>query len=69
VNKLFVYRTTAGQKPYLAVLYGSFADRRAAQEALDRLPAWLKTNRPFLRTVQGIRGELRRLEAAESGAR
>ena len=64
MNKVFVYRTVARQKPYLTVLYGSFSDRRAAQEVLDKLPASLKTNRPFLRTVQGIRGEIKRHETS-----
>jgi type II secretory pathway predicted ATPase ExeA len=64
MNKIFVYRTLARQKPSLTVLYGSFGDRRAAQEALDRLPESLKTNQPILRTVNGIRSEIRQHEAS-----
>jgi type II secretory pathway predicted ATPase ExeA len=64
MNKIFVYRTVARQKPSLTVLYGSFGNRRAAQETLDRLPESLKVNRPFLRTVEGVRGEIRRHEAS-----
>jgi septal ring-binding cell division protein DamX len=56
-----VYRTTANQKPFLTVLFGSFNSYRAAQEALDKLPESLKVNRPFLRTVGGIREEIARL--------
>ena len=59
INKVFVYRTIAKQKPSLTVLYGSFDDRRAAQEALSKLPARLKSNRPILRTVQGVNAEIR----------
>ncbi len=59
MNKVFVYRTVAKQKPSLTVLYGSFDDRRAAQEALNKLPAYLKSNRPILRTVQGVNAEIR----------
>ena len=59
MNKLFVYPTIAKQKPSLTVLYGSFDDRRAAQEALNKLPASLKSNRPILRTVQGVNAEIR----------
>lgn len=58
IDKVFLYRTVANRKATLAVLYGSFSDRRAAQSALDGLPAALKTNRPFLRTVRGIRTEI-----------
>jgi len=64
INKIFVYRTLANKKPFLTVLYGSFNSYRAAQEALDKLPDSLKVNRPFLRTVAGVRGEIARLEAS-----
>ena len=64
MNKVFVYRTVAKQKPSLTVLYGSFGDRRAAQQALDRLPESLKANQPILRTVNGIRTEIRQHEAS-----
>ena len=58
INDIFVYRTIAKQKPSLTVLYGSFPDRQAAQEALAKLPAYLKTYKPVLRTMQGIRTEI-----------
>jgi MSHA biogenesis protein MshM len=64
INKVFVYRTVARQKPSLTVLYGSFDNRRAALEALDKLPASLKTNQPILRTVQGIRAEIKQQQAS-----
>ena len=64
MNKVYVYRTLARQKPSLTVLYGSFGDRRAAQEALDRLPDSLKANQPILRTVNGIRAEIRQHHAS-----
>ena len=56
LNEVFLYRSDANRKPSLAVLYGTFSDRRVAQDALDKLPLALKANRPFLRTVRGIRG-------------
>lgn len=58
INDIFVYRTIAKQKPSLTVLYGSFEDRRAAQDALAKLPAALKAYKPVLRTMQGIRAEI-----------
>ena len=64
INKVFVYRTMARQKPSLTVLYGSFDNRRAAVEALDKLPESLKSNRPILRTVQGIRTEIKQHQAS-----
>ena len=60
INDIFVYLTIAKQKPSLTVLYGSFKDRRSAQEALAKLPASLKTYKPVLRTMQGVRAEIAR---------
>jgi MSHA biogenesis protein MshM len=64
INKVFVYRTTARQRPSLTVLYGSFTSSREAREALDKLPASLKKNQPILRTVQGVRAEIRQNQAS-----
>ncbi|OGA25636.1 MAG: general secretion pathway protein [Betaproteobacteria bacterium RIFCSPLOWO2_02_FULL_67_26] len=64
INSIFVYRTVAKQKPSLTVLYGSYTNPRAAREALDKLPESLKVNRPLLRTVQGIRAEIRQHQAS-----
>ena len=64
INNIYVYRTVARQRPSLTVLYGRFANPRAAREALDKLPESLKANRPLLRTVQGIRAEIRQHEAS-----
>jgi type II secretory pathway predicted ATPase ExeA len=55
---IFVYRTIANREPSMTVLYGAFAARADAVESLDRLPDELKANRPYIRTVQGIRSEL-----------
>ncbi len=57
-DRIFVYRTVANREPSMTVLYGAFPGRAEALESLDRLPAELKLNRPYIRTVQGIRSEL-----------
>lgn len=59
INKIFVYRTLAKNRPSVTVLYGAFPDRTAAREALTQLPVALKTDKPVLRTVGGIREELK----------
>jgi len=64
INEIFVYRTMAKQKPSITVLYGSFNDHRAAQEALAKLPPFVKENRPILRTVQGIRTEIKQHQSS-----
>ena len=57
LDRVFVYRTVAGGRPWLAVLYGRFSGRAEAQRALAQLPARLKSQHPYLRSVQGIRAE------------
>jgi len=64
IKNIFVYRTEARKRPSLTVLYGSFNSYRAAREALDKLPESLKANRPFLRTIGGVRGEIARYEGS-----
>lgn len=64
MNEVFVYRTLAKRQPSLTVLYGSFSDRHAAQQALAGLPHSLKANRPLLRTVEGIRAEIRQYQGS-----
>jgi septal ring-binding cell division protein DamX len=43
----------------MTVVYGGYADRQAALQALDKLPPSVSANRPVLRTVNGIRSELK----------
>jgi type II secretory pathway predicted ATPase ExeA len=64
MNKIFVYRTLANGRPLLTVLYGTFSDRRSAQDVLEKLPEGLRANRPILRTVESIRAELKRQHAS-----
>ncbi len=58
IDQVFVYRTRAGGKPAYSVIYGSYPDRASANAALDKLPARLRAQRPYLRTVQSIRAEI-----------
>ncbi len=58
IQQVFVYRTKAAGKPAYSVIYGSFPDRAQANAALDKLPAQLRAQRPYLRTVQGMRAEI-----------
>lgn len=57
-DKIFVYRTRTSTGPSVTMLYGTFATRTEALRALDALPAELRGNRPYIRTVEGIRLEI-----------
>jgi MSHA biogenesis protein MshM len=61
IERVFVYRTKAGGKPAWSVLYGSFPDRAAANQALTQLPARIRAQHPYLRTVEGVRAETEQL--------
>ena len=58
LEKVFVYRTLANQQPSMTVLYGAFGSRANAVKSLEALPDELKANRPYIRTVQGVRSEI-----------
>jgi DamX protein len=60
IEKIYVYRTTANRHPSLTVLYGTFPTRREVSRTLEGLPDELKYNRPYYRTIQGVRTEIAR---------
>lgn len=63
INSLFVYRTIAKGAPAVNVVWGSFDGPGEARAAMAKLPPSLKAYRPLLRTVQGIKAEVRDLKA------
>ena len=54
LDNIYVFRTKVNNLPFLTVLYGSFANRIEAIQALKKLPIELQKNRPQLRTVAGV---------------
>jgi MSHA biogenesis protein MshM len=54
LDNIYVYRTKVNNLPFLTVLYGSFANRFDAMQALQKLPAEIQRNRPQLRTIAGV---------------
>jgi septal ring-binding cell division protein DamX len=54
LDNIYVYRTKVNNLPFLTVLYGSFANRFEATQALKKLPIELQRNRPQLRTIAGV---------------
>ena len=63
-NDIYMYRSATQGRPMVNVLWGSFADRKAAQDELALLPASLRTNRPYVRTISGIRAEIDRQQGS-----
>ena len=54
LDNIYIYRTKVNNLPFLSVLYGNFADRFEASQALEKLPVEIKKNRPQLRTIAGV---------------
>ena len=54
LDNIYVYRTKVNHLPFLTVLYGNFANRLEATQALQKLPAEILKNRPQLRTIAGV---------------
>jgi MSHA biogenesis protein MshM len=62
LDEVYVFRTQVRGKPFMSVMYGSYASREEALVAAQKLPRWLRTNRPQLRTVGGIIEETKQFQ-------
>ncbi len=60
LDRVFVYRTVAGSRPSFTVLFGTYVTRSDALRAIETLPAELKANGPYYRTISGIKAEIAR---------
>jgi septal ring-binding cell division protein DamX len=60
LNDIYLYQTRVkGQsEPVVAVVFGGYATRDEAREAVARFPEELRAHLPYLRTVDGIRREV-----------
>ena len=61
-ERLFVVPSGSPEAPRLGVLFGSFDERGAANVALGALPENLKQFRPYVRSLDGVREDVRRAE-------
>jgi len=63
-NDIYLYRSAGQGRELVSVLWGTFPDRRSAERQLKELPPSLRANRPYLRTVSGIRAEIEQLRGS-----
>ena len=61
-DQVHLFQTQAQGRPSWAVMYGSYPDKQAANLALRNLPSVLQQRQPYLRTVAGIRNEIRQIQ-------
>jgi type II secretory pathway predicted ATPase ExeA len=60
MKRVFVYRTVANQRPSFTVLLGTYGTRAEAFREIKELPEPIRLNRPYYRTVRGVRAEIAR---------
>ncbi|MFW5431170.1 MAG: AAA family ATPase [Methylophilaceae bacterium] len=61
IDNIYVYRTEVKGRPFLNVLYGSFASKQEAIKALQNLPIAIRKNKPQIRTIAGVLQETKQL--------
>jgi MSHA biogenesis protein MshM len=59
-GKLYLVPAAGADAPRVGVLFGSYADRGQASEALAALPAGLRQFRPYVRSLDAVREDARR---------
>jgi septal ring-binding cell division protein DamX len=57
MDKIYLFRTTEGGRPFMIVTYGSYSNWNAAAQARRELPRSLQVNQPKLRSAGGIMKE------------
>jgi DamX protein len=61
-DQLYLFPAGSPETPRLGVLIGGFRERGDALAALDNLPENLKQFRPYVRSIDGVREDVRRAE-------
>ena len=64
---LFLYPSGSAESPRVGVLYGAFPTRREANEAMGALPPNLRQFRPYVRSVESVRNDVRRSAGGLTG--
>lgn len=58
MDNIYLYRMRQRDGVYTVILYGAFAQRADALRALGGLPAEIKANQPYLRTLAGVKKDM-----------
>jgi len=54
LNKIYLFRTTEGGRPFTIATYGSYPSWNAGAQARRQLPGSMQVNQPKLRSAGGI---------------
>jgi type II secretory pathway predicted ATPase ExeA len=58
MDNIYLYRMQQNDSVYTVILYGTFAQRADALNALNGLPEEIKANQPYLRTLAGVKKDI-----------
>ena len=58
IDNIYLYRMQQNGSVYTVILYGAFAQRADALNALNGLPEEIKANQPYLRTLAGVKKDI-----------
>ena len=58
MDNIYLYRMQQNNSVYTVILYGAFAQRTDALNALNGLPVEIKNNQPYLRTLAGVKKDI-----------
>jgi len=59
-NKLFIYQASIRGRMVYSVLYNEYPERSLATQQLKILPDKIRQNAPYLRTIKGIKADIRK---------
>jgi type II secretory pathway predicted ATPase ExeA len=58
MDNIYLYRMQQNGNVYTVILYGAFAQRADALNALNGLPVEIRANQPYLRTLAGVKKDI-----------
>jgi type II secretory pathway predicted ATPase ExeA len=58
MDNIYLYRMQQNNRAYTVILYGVFARRADALNAVNGLPEEIKSNQPYLRTLAGVKKDI-----------
>ncbi len=66
IEKVYIYQASIGGRMVFSVLYNEYTVFKEASKQLDALPQWLLKSGPYLRTIKGIKADIRKTHHAIS---
>ena len=62
-QSLYIYQASIRGRMVYSVLYSEYTQREQAISQLQKLSPWLRKSGPYLRTIKGIRADIRKTQS------